>query len=789
MINPTMNTSDTPALFTIFGITGDLAAKKIIPALWHLKREGRLPERLSIIGFARRTLSDDDFKTMVRSAVEKAAKSPVPDDEFEVFFRMFTYRSGTFETPEGFKPLMSHVEEMESTWGVCANKLFYLAVPPTAYEAIFERLAEGKLNIPCDDDLGWSRVLIEKPFGHDRESAADLERQLTRYFKEDQVYRIDHYFFKEIIQGIENFRFSNNLFEKNWDTSTIERIDVRLHESIGVETRGGFYDAVGALRDVGQNHALAMLAAVTMDYPPATDVASVRQNRTNLLTTLAPWTDETLHTHTYRAQYDSYRSIAGVQPNSETETYFALKTELHHPRWAGVPIYLEAGKRMDEARKEIILTLKHPPVCLSCEEGAHGPNKITFRLEPNDEIIVDFWTRKPGFENALEERMMSFFLYEKKNKVQYVEEYAKVLHAAIFGEQSLFVATEEIDALWKFVDPVEDAWRRNIVPLHTYAPDTTPHPDILEEIPDLYEAPKGTVGFIGLGKMGANLARQLIDKRWRVVGFNRSPDATKELERDGIIGAFSLAELVQTLPAPRTLWMMVPHQSVDAVLEELVPLLGKGDTVIDGGNCPYQESIRRHAELEKRGINFLDAGVSGGPAGARSGACVMVGGNRTLYEKYEGLFRDMSVPNGYLYAGGAGAGHFVKMVHNGIEYGMMQAIAEGFEILKRSELNIDVAETAELYDHGSVIESRLVRWLANAYKKFGVDLTSISSTVAASGEGQWTVDEAHRLGIPAPIIEGSLEFRKQSAQNPSYAGRVLSALRNQFGGHEAARKD
>jgi glucose-6-phosphate 1-dehydrogenase len=381
---------ETPAIFTIFGITGDLAAKKIIPALWHLMREGRLPNRLSIIGFARRPLSDDEFKTMVRSAIEKVAKASVPDAEFEVFFNMFTYRNGTFETKEGFAPLMAHVEEMETTWGVCANKLFYLAVPPTAYEAIFERLAEGKLNIPCDDDMGWSRVLIEKPFGHDQKSAHELEQQLARFFKEDQIYRIDHYFFKEIVQGIENFRFSNNLFEGMWDKSNVERIDVRLHESIGVESRGSFYDAVGALRDVGQNHVLAMLATVTMEYPPAMDVVSVRKNRTDILATLAPWTDATIAAQTYRAQYDGYRSITGVEPDSKTETYVALKTQLNHPRWAGVPIYMEAGKRMGEARKEIILTLKHPNECLLCETGAHGPNRIAFRLEPNDEIIVDF---------------------------------------------------------------------------------------------------------------------------------------------------------------------------------------------------------------------------------------------------------------------------------------------------------------------------------------------------------------------------------------------------------------
>jgi 6-phosphogluconate dehydrogenase len=226
---------------------------------------------------------------------------------------------------------------------------------------------------------------------------------------------------------------------------------------------------------------------------------------------------------------------------------------------------------------------------------------------------------------------------------------------------------------------------------------------------------------------------------------------------------------------------MVPQQAVDSVLADITPHLEKGDTIIDGGNSPYKESIRRHKEIEALGINFLDAGVSGGPAGARYGACIMVGGSRELYEKYEALFKDLTVTNGYAYVGEGGAGHFVKMVHNGIEYGMMQSIAEGFEVLKKSPLGIDVLKSSELYEHGSVIESRLVTWLSGAYRKFGPDL-------ASSGEGQWTVDAAHELGVPVPIIEGSLNFRKESVEHPSYTGKILSALRNQFGGHDAQQK-
>jgi 6-phosphogluconate dehydrogenase len=783
--------ADVPAIFTIFGVTGDLAAKKIIPSLWYLHQEHRLPKRLAVIGFARRELSDADFKDLVRKAAQKTTSEPIADAEFEDFFRMFVYKAGDYTQPKGFAALREDISRRENEWKQCASKLFYLAVPATAFENIFSRLAEEKLNLPCDDLTGWTRILIEKPFGDDLATATALEELLGRFFKDEQVYRIDHYLFKEIVQGIQNFRFSNNLFETKWGNDNIERIDVRLHESIGVESRGIFYDAVGALKDVGQNHLLEMLAAITMDYPAAMDAAAVIRNREAILETLEPWSDETISARTFRAQYEGYLGIEGVRPDSQTETYYALRTSLSHPRWAGVTVYMDSGKRMGESRKEIVLTLRHPKECLLCQAGAHGPNTITFRLEPVDEIVVSFWTKKPGFEHVLEERDLSFFLYEKKNKVQYVEEYAKVIHAAIEGDQSLFCSAKEVAALWSFTDPIVDGWRRDLVPLASYAPDTTPHPMLLATQADTEaQTEKGTVGFIGLGKMGANLARQLQGKGWRAHGYNQESAATKELESEGLFGAYSIAELVKGLPAPRTLWLMVPHAAVDTVIDELLPLLSKGDTIIDGGNSPYKESIRRSEMLAESGIGFLDAGVSGGPDGALVGACVMVGGSRELFQQHEQLFKDMSVPDGYLYVGKAGAGHFVKMVHNGIEYGMMQSLAEGFTVLKRAPFDLDLTKIADLYDHRSVVESRLIGWLRSAYEAMGAELNDdvhASPVVGASGEGQWTVDEARELGIPAPVIEAALEFRKQSAKNPSYTGRILSAMRNQFGGHIAKK--
>ena len=296
------------------------------------------------------------------------------------------------------------------------------------------------------------------------------------------------------------------------------------------------------------------------------------------------------------------------------------------------------------------------------------------------------------------------------------------------------------------------------------------------------------ISLIGLGKMGYNMAELLLEKGHRIVAYNRSAEPVKKIAERGAQTAESIRSLVAALEPPRLAWIMVPYQAVDDVLRELAPLLVKGDTIVDGGNSPYKESMRRAKELEDKGIDFLDAGVSGGPGGARSGACIMVGGRENVFRKYEQLFKDASVEGGYAYFGAAGAGHFVKMVHNGIEYGMMQALAEGFAVMRASPFNLDLVKIADLYNHRSVIESRLVGWLKNAYARHDNELSGISGSAAQSGEGRWTVEAARELGIPIPVIESSVNFRLQSQERPSYTGRIISALRNQFGGHEMAER-
>ncbi len=296
------------------------------------------------------------------------------------------------------------------------------------------------------------------------------------------------------------------------------------------------------------------------------------------------------------------------------------------------------------------------------------------------------------------------------------------------------------------------------------------------------------IGYIGFGKMGLNMILRMKEKGHDVVGWNRSEEGRNKGRSAGVQVVDTVKELIDALPVPRTVWIMVSHQGVDEVLNEIVPLLTPGDTVIDGGNCFYKDALRRAKELEAKEINFLDIGVSGGPGGSRNGACLMIGGKKNVAMKYVHLYDDLSAPGAWRILGDNGAGHFAKMVHNGIEYGMMQAIAEGFEVLKKSEFNLSLGEVAELYNRRSVVESRLIDWLYQGFKKFGENLDGISGEVAASGEGEWTVNTAKEMNVPVTIIEESLNFRKGSKGNPTFIGKILSTMRTMFGGHDVTEK-
>jgi glucose-6-phosphate 1-dehydrogenase len=784
-------TPDTPTVLIIFGATGDLMERKIIPALYHLREKGRLPGRFRVMGFARRDLAAV-FNGSVAETVRRHHSGPVDEDDLRAFTDDFSYLQGHFDEMEAYGRLADALNAVDDEWDTCASKLFYLAVPPDNYRTILERLAESGLTAACDANgsgRGWTRVIVEKPFGNDCRTARELDELLGSLFDEQQIYRIDHYLAKEMLQGMMSFRFSNTLFESSWNHTAIERIEIDLFETLGAESRGAFYDGVGALRDVGQNHLLQMLALITMDQPVGNDAEAIRSARVEALRGLRPLTTEQIARSTFRAQYDGYRDIVGVAPDSATETFFKVVTQLDSDRWRGVPVIMRGGKRLGEVCKQIVVTFRPPEACM-CGTGALVENRVTFRIEPSDAITIGFWTKKPGFESELEERDFNFFLYEKEEKAQYVEEYAKLLADAIVGDQTLFVSTREVRAMWEFVDPIVAAWQEGVVPLQHYAPDTD---DVLVASRDVGlavpadDALRREIGVVGLGKMGAGLALNLVDHGWRVVGFNRTHSVANAMAAAGITPADTLAALVAALPAPRVVWLMVPAGAAvdDMLFAEggLASLLEPGDTVVEGGNSRWSDDGPRAERLAALGIRFVDVGVSGGPAGARSGACLLVGGSTDDFERLRPLWADLSVADGFRHFAGVGVGHFVKMVHNGIEYGMMQAIAEGFTILRASDYDLDLTAAAAIYNHGSVIESRLVGWLENAFRVHGEGLSGVSGTVSHTGEGEWTIQAARELGVRVRVIEDALRFRVESERDPDWTGRVLSSLREQFGKH------
>jgi 6-phosphogluconate dehydrogenase len=296
------------------------------------------------------------------------------------------------------------------------------------------------------------------------------------------------------------------------------------------------------------------------------------------------------------------------------------------------------------------------------------------------------------------------------------------------------------------------------------------------------------IGFIGLGKMGAFMVERLLKDGHEVVVYNRSHEKIKEIEKKGAKGAYSLEELTEKLNEPKLIWMMIPSgDTVTRMIESLVPLLSKGDILIDGGNSYYKDSVRRSGELKTLGIDYLDVGTSGGIWGLQIGYCVMIGGEKKIFEHCEPIFKSLAPPEGYKYIGSSGAGHYVKMVHNGIEYGMMQAFAEGFELMHASDYNIDLEGVASLWGKGSVVRSWLLELLTDALKD-DKDLKEIKDYVEDSGEGRWTVLDGIEKSIPLPVITESLFMRFRSRQEESYGAKILAALRNEFGGHNIHKK-
>lgn len=451
-----------PTIIVILGATGDLSRRKLLPALFHLYNRGFLPEKFAVVGFSRKDLSNEDFRKIAKESVT-GGDSLHDKKTLDGFLAHLSYSQGMFDDKDGYKKLSKKLFKTDEELGVCANKLFHFAVPPALYDNIFEHLAGSGLTIPCTGhDAGWTRVLVEKPFGNDLKTAQELDAKLGEYFDETQIFRIDHYMAKEALQDVLSFRFSNSLFEPLWNKDHIEKIEVKFYETIGIEERGKFYDEIGALRDVGQNHILQMLAFATMENPGILDAEKIRENRAKLLASLSPMSETQIKRDTERGQYKGYKNEPEVDSDSKTETYFKIKTSIDNDRWSEMPVYLESGKKLNETKKEISVYFKKPVTCVCPPEQEHIPhqNILTFRIDPDEGISIKFWAKKPGFDMSLEPKELSFMYNDKKENGEKIPDaYERVLFDSIKGDQTLFASTSELGASWNFITPIIEAWK------------------------------------------------------------------------------------------------------------------------------------------------------------------------------------------------------------------------------------------------------------------------------------------------------------------------------------------
>ena len=455
----------------IFGASGDLTRRKLIPALFHLFKNNQLPEKFAVLGVSRTELDDDTFReAMRRNLIEKEGAH---GQTLEVFCTHLYYQSIDTADRDDYAKLLPRLDALHHEYETRGNTVYYLSTPPSLYGIIPECLAAHGLN---DEERGWKRLIVEKPFGYDSQTAKDLDRTIHHYFHEHQIYRIDHYLGKETVQNLLVLRFSNGLFEPLWNRNYIDYIEITAAETIGVEDRGGYYDGSGAVRDMFQNHLLQILAMVAMEPPALIDADSMRDEVAKVLHSLHPLDNEHLKTHLVLAQYGKgrvgdkevlpYRQEKGVAPDSTTETYMALRLQIDNWRWSGVPFYIRTGKYLPMRFTEVVIHFKTTPHPVF---NQHAPeNKLIIRIQPDEGIAMRFGLKRPGAGFDAEEVSMDF-RYADLAANNVLTAYERLLLDAMKGDATLFARTDAVHACWKFVEPIL-AYKANRGQLYNYDP-------------------------------------------------------------------------------------------------------------------------------------------------------------------------------------------------------------------------------------------------------------------------------------------------------------------------------
>lgn len=466
-------------LFYIFGATGDLAKRKLFPAIYSLYKEGRLDEHFAVIGVARRPRTNEQFREDVYQSIEEFARHKVDKDEsWQRFAEHFEYKSLDIHNVSGYEELRAMSEQLDGKFGLSGNRLFYLALAPELFGPVAGNLRDGGML----QSAGWHRLVIEKPFGYNLSSANLLNEQIRQVFAEDQIYRIDHYLGKEMVQNIEVVRFANAFFEPLWNNKYIANVQITLSETVGVEERGGYYDQSGALRDMVQNHLLQVVAMMAMEPPSRLNPEDIRDEKVKVLRSLRVYDDaRDVRRNIVRGQYTeglvkdktvpAYRSEVN-NPDSLTETFFAGKVFVDNFRWAGVPFYVRTGKRLPVKTTEVVVEFKNMPDNIYfAQKNKLEPNLLVFRVNPMEGIYIKINAKRPGSEFVLLPVSMDF-CQNCMIGLNTPEAYERLLHDAVRGDSTYFTRWDEVAAAWSFIDPIAGAWEKDNSDLARYAAGT-----------------------------------------------------------------------------------------------------------------------------------------------------------------------------------------------------------------------------------------------------------------------------------------------------------------------------
>jgi len=465
-------------ILVIFGASGDLTHRKLIPALYDLHKQKLLPEKFKVLGASRTNFSDDKFREKMKDGIKKYSNYKEDDEKtISEFLNLLSYLPVDTENHEDFKKLKEHFEKLNKDLDTKGNVIYYLSTPPNLYGVIPTLLGGAGLNVSSNGS--WKKLIVEKPFGYDLSSAIELNKKITKYFNEDQIYRIDHYLGKETVQNILVTRFSNGIFEPLWNRNYVHHVEITSVENIGIENRGGYYESSGALRDMVQNHLLQLTGLISMEPPSAFDSRSIRNEIVKVFHSLRPIKGDEIEKNAIRGQYgpatikgekvSGYRDEKGVEKDSRTETYVALKFYIDNWRWGGVPFYIRTGKRLPTRVTEVVIHFKPTPHFLfSQQDEMNSSNQLVLRIQPDEGVLFKVGMKVPGQGFNIQNVNLDFH-YADLSNTYLPTAYERLLHDCMIGDSTLYQRADAVEAAWKFVDPILNAWKNDSrIPIYGY---------------------------------------------------------------------------------------------------------------------------------------------------------------------------------------------------------------------------------------------------------------------------------------------------------------------------------